>query len=80
MVLLATAPAFRCAVTSGRSIFSPTVRRLFGVRHNERPACFLSMGRRCARQGQRSAPAVKTTWASLSERPLTGLTFCGLNA
>lgn len=59
MLLMATALGFGSALTSGKALQSDGLRRLFSLRREEQPLCFLSLGTACARRPRRARPALE---------------------
>lgn len=58
LLLSATAMGFGSALTSGRSLRSPAIRRLFALGEDEDPLCFVSVGTVAAARPGRVRPAV----------------------
>ena len=56
MLLMATAQGFGSALTSGKALQSQGLRRLFSLRPDEQPLCFLSLGTAGARRPRRARP------------------------
>jgi nitroreductase len=59
MLLMATALGFGSALTSGKALQSEGLRRLFALRREEQPLCFLSLGTAGARRPRRARPALE---------------------
>ncbi len=59
MLLMATALGFGSALTSGKALQSDGLRRLFSLRREEQPLCFLSLGTARARRPRRARPALE---------------------
>jgi nitroreductase len=58
MLLMATAQGFGSALTSGKALQSPGLRRLFSLTPGEQALCFLSIGTAASRRPPRARPAV----------------------
>ncbi len=56
MLLVAHAMGFGAGLSSGRALYSPQLRRLFGLGAHEQPLCFLSVGTVTRRKPARPRP------------------------
>lgn len=58
VLLMATALGFGSALTSGKAVSSPVLRRFFGLSDSEQGVCFLNIGTALSQGRERVRPAV----------------------
>jgi nitroreductase len=68
MLLMATALGYGSALTSGKALQSPALRRLFGLGPHEQALCFLSIGTPASRRPPKARPA-PAAYCSVLELP-----------
>lgn len=69
MLLMATALGFGSALTSGKALPSPGLRRLFGLADDEQAVCFVSIGTAAKRKAGRQRPQPGQFVSSLAPEP-----------
>jgi len=69
MLLMATALGYGSALTSGKALPSPGLRRLFGLQDDEQAVCFVSIGTAVKRKPGRQRPQPGQFLSTLSPEP-----------